>query len=209
MIPKILIQTNMNEPESYILQQLSKLFVGWKYKNYKTNEEIIDFFINNPINDFPNIVNIFNTLKGAHKSDLFRYYFLYLFGGCYLDDDAMVYQNIDKIIKNYDCVFIESNFFPYFSHIFNGFICTSPKNPILYEALKHLYTIDYQTISSYQFSCINLYKIIQKSNNPNIKIYYETLKITEGKKESIIYGDDNEIMLIHFFQYKKVIFSLN
>lgn len=204
-IPKNLIQTNMKKPENHILQKLSEVFIGWNYKNYETDEERIIFFQKNPIKDFPDIINIYNILQGAHKSDLFRYYYLYLFGGCYLDDDAMVYEDINKIIKDYDSVFIKSNFFDDFTHIFNGFICTYPKNPILYEAIKHLYTVDYSNArKNYQFACKELYNIIQKLNSKNIKIYEGTLKITEKNNKSIIYGDDNEIILIHYFQEKKV-----
>ena len=204
-IPKNVIQTNMKKPESHVLQQLSKVFVGWNYKNYTTDEEIVQFFLENPINDFPDIVKKFSILQGAHKSDLFRYYYLYLFGGCYLDDDAMVYENIDNIIQEYDSVFIKSNFFADFTHIFNGFICTIPKNPILYKAIKHLYNIDYQIAKkNYQFACKELYTIILQENQTNIKIYEETLQKSERKNKSIIYGDNNEIVLIHYFQEKKI-----
>ena len=195
----------MKKPENHVLQKLSEVFIGWNYKNYETNEEIIIFFEKNPIKDFPDIINRYNILQGAHKSDLFRYYYLYLFGGCYLDDDAVVYEDINKIIQDYDSVFIKSNFFDDFTHIFNGFICTYPKNPILYEAIKHLYTVDYSNArKNYQFACKELYNIIQKLNPKNIKIYEETLKRTEKKNKSIIYGDDNEIILIHYFQEKKI-----
>lgn len=203
-IPKNIIQTNRKKPENHVLQQLSKVFIGWNYKNYETDEEIIKFFEKNPIQDFPDIVKKFNILQGAHKSDLFRYYYLYLYGGCYLDDDAMVYEDIDIIIQKYDSVFIKSNYFNRYTHIFNGFICTYPKNPILYEAIKHLYTVDYPSNLIYQFACKELYNIIQKLKSNNIKIYEETLKQTDNKNKSIIYGDNNEIILIHYFQEKKI-----
>lgn len=204
IIPKILIQTNIKKQENHVLQKLSKMFIGWKYKNYKSDDEIIQYFKDNPLKDFPNIINKFNTLHGAHKSDLFRYYYLYINGGCYLDDDSMIYIPIDNIIKNYDCVFIKSNYFGDFIHIFNGFICTYPKNPILYEALKHLYNINYNNINNYQFVCEELYTIIKKINHPNIKIYEETLTKIEKKDKSIIYNDNNDIILIHYFQEKKI-----
>ena len=203
-IPKNLIQTNMKKPESYVLQQLSKVFIGWKYKNYNSDDEIIQYFKDNPLKDFPNIINKFNILQGAHKSDLFRYYYLYINGGCYLDDDAMVYEDIDNIIQNYDSIFIKSNYFIHYTHIFNGFICTIPKNPILYEAIKHLYTVDYPSGLTYQFACKELYNIIQKLKPNNIKIYEETLKKSDNKNKSIIYGDNNKIILIHYFQEKKI-----
>lgn len=203
-IPKILIQTNIKKIEDHVISKLSNVFPGWNYYNFESDHKRIQFFLENPIDDFPNIVQKYNILQGAHKSDLLRYYFLYLFGGVYLDDDAMIYDNIDNIIKNYDCVFIKSNFFDSFTHIFNGFICTYPKNPIIYQALKHLYDINYNNIINYQFSCIELYNIIMNSWNINVKLYEETLKKTDRNDRSIIYGDDNRIILIHYFQHKKI-----
>ena len=36
-IPKILIQTNMKDPDNYVLEKLSNVFIGWIYKNsYKS-----------------------------------------------------------------------------------------------------------------------------------------------------------------------------
>ena len=42
---------------------------------------------------------------GAHKADLFRYYYLYINGGVYIDSDLMITTNIENIILNYDLVY--------------------------------------------------------------------------------------------------------
>ena len=97
-IPKILIQTNIKKIEDHVISKLSNVFPGWSYYNFESDHKRIQFFLENPIDDFPNIVQKYNILQGAHKSDLLRYYFLYLYGGVYLDDDAMIYDNIDNII---------------------------------------------------------------------------------------------------------------
>jgi hypothetical protein len=198
MIPKRLIQTNLTSPDNRDLMKLSKHFVGWSYKNFSSDEERIIFFTQNPIKDFPDIIEKYNRLKGAHKSDIFRYYYLYLNGGCYLDDDAMVYEDIEKIIENYNFVCVESNFFKDFSHIFNGFICTTQKNIIMYKALQHLYNVDYDVArKNYQFACIELYNIVKQSTE-KIKIYRE---VKEGYK-CVVY--DKKIILAHYYQYKKI-----
>jgi len=43
---------------------------------------------NNQLEEFPNIINHIKSLtKGQHKADIFRYYWLYLNGGIFIDDD--------------------------------------------------------------------------------------------------------------------------
>ena len=58
---------------------------GWTYEHY-TDAEIIRFFQQNPIHELPNVIEKFYSLQyGEHRADLFRYYFLYLNGGVYMD----------------------------------------------------------------------------------------------------------------------------
>jgi mannosyltransferase OCH1-like enzyme len=50
------------------------------------------------LKEFPNIAEVFHSFeKGEHKSDLFRYYFLYVKGGVFMDTDAMIEVDIDTI----------------------------------------------------------------------------------------------------------------
>ena len=51
----------------------------------------------------------------------------------------MLNTNIKDIIRDYNEVYIASNFFKDTDHIFNGFICTYSNNIIMYDALKHMY----------------------------------------------------------------------
>lgn len=200
-IPKILIQTCVKPQNKYVKKMIKKVFNGWDVKMFDDNK-ILDFFRNNQIAGFENIIERFNILKGAHKSDLFRYYFLYINGGCYLDDDAMLHTHIDNIIKDYDSVFIQSNFFKTFYHMFNGFICTYPKNPVILKALHHIYTTDYSTIKNYQSFCIQLYKIINSVSILNMKLYEETLKVSDNENKSTIYNECKFPILTHYFKDK-------
>jgi len=74
----------------------------WTYIHF-TDNDIITFFNNNPLDEFSNIIDKFNSIKnGAHKADLFRYYFIYIKGGVFLDSDAMFQTDINNICLNYD-----------------------------------------------------------------------------------------------------------
>jgi len=101
-IPQIFIQTGINPIDINILNMIrKKLGSNWKYEFYN-DEDITNFFINNPIEELPDIISKFNSItKGPHKADLFRYYYLYLNGGMYMDTDAMIHENIENIIQGH------------------------------------------------------------------------------------------------------------
>jgi hypothetical protein len=173
MIPKILFQKSKGVQPDYVVQMIKKNIPNdWKYLNFINGDEI-NFFNENPLEEFPNIVKVFESYpKQQHKADLFRYYFMYINGGVYLDSDAMIYTNITDIIQKYDFVTVNS-INP--KHIFNGFIYAKPKNEIIYKALKDAYNIEISKLEYFQRLCENLYVIINDptSTFSNIKIYSE------------------------------------
>ena len=185
------MQTAKEKPEQYIINMIHKFTPDWEYIHF-IDSEIITYFKNNPLKEFPNIIDKFNSFTiGQHKADLFRYYFLYINGGVFMDSDAMFEINIDKIIKNYDSIFVKS--LMSYTCLFNGFIVTYPKNPIIYDALEHVYNTDNDILKkNYHHLCEQLWKIYQNHNLPNMKIYHEHNKAHEGYNNKIYnWGDDN------------------
>lgn len=203
LIPKVIMQTAKNKPKKYIIDIINQKCNGWKYIHF-IDSEIIQYFKENPIQEFPNIINKFNSFsKGQHKADLFRYYYLYLNGGIFLDSDAIFEEHIDNIIKSYDSVFVKS--FMRNTHLFNGFICTYPKNPIIYDALKHAYETEDKILQNhYHYFCEELWRIYHRHNLPNMKIYQEHNKSHEGYGGSVILDDNGEKIISHYWKSKKI-----
>ena len=203
LIPKIIMQTAKNKPEQYIIDIINKKCPEWKYIHF-TDREIIQYFKQNPIEEFPNIIEKFNSFsKGQHKADLFRYYYLYLNGGIFLDSDAIFEVNVDDIIKSYDSVWVKS-FMPN-THLFNGFIATYPKNPIIFDALKHAYhTNDNVLQKQYHYLCEELWRIYHRHNLPNTKIYQEYNRNFLGYGGSVILNDNGEKIISHYFHTKQI-----
>lgn len=202
VIPKIIFQTSKNRPKVYSVNMIKNLCNNWDYLHF-VDDDIINFFKNNYLEEFPNIIEKFNSIKnGAHKADLFRYYFIYIKGGVFLDSDAMIQTNMDKIISNYDFVSVESTHYcP--SCIFQGFLAAKPKNEIIYEALKDAYNIDINKLNEdYLLLCKNLFNILKKKWEYKIKIYKE---IYGSDKVAISIDDTNgDIVLAHYFATKIV-----
>lgn len=202
-IPKIIMQTSKDKPERYIINTINQKCPGWEYIHF-IDSEIIQYFKKYPIKEFPNIIDKFNSFsKGQHKADLFRYYYLYLNGGIFLDSDAIFEENIDNIIKSYDSVFVKS-FMPN-THLFNGFIVTYPKNPIIFDALKHTYETENRGLQkNYHYLCEELWRIYHKHNLPNMKIYQEHNRAHKGYGGSVILDDNGEKIISHYWKSKKI-----
>src|SRR6185437_3728660 len=137
LIPKVLVQTSKERMPDHIVSMLTSMCPDYEYKHF-TDAEAIRFFQDNPMEEFPDIVDFFNNLHfGEHKADLFRYYFLYVNGGVYLDTDAVFHISIEKIIGDFELISVLSSWAP--EVIFQGFIASVPKHPIIYKNLKVVY----------------------------------------------------------------------
>ena len=164
-IPKVIVQTSFYRLPKYIEDLNKSKCIGWTYK-YFTDNDIIKFIEENPVDEFTDSVKVFNSFSGAHKADFFRYYFLYTNGGVYIDSDAILEQNIDDIIES--CSFFTVKSCLDNSSVFNGFIGSKPKNDTIYKALKNAYNTPAEKLKTdYFLLCKNLYKIIE------YKIEYE------------------------------------
>ena len=198
---KVLFQTNQTNPDTYVTDMIkARLGPHWKYEFYN-DTDVIDFFINNPIADLPDIIMKYNSIKkGAHKADLFRYYYLYINGGFFMDSDAMLYDNIDNIVKDYDFVSVKS------SHpglIFQGILGVSKNNEIVKKALYEAYNTDPNILdTNYHYFCKQLYDIIQENDyGYNIKLYEER-RINPDNGDEIFEGDT--ILFKHYWLHKLI-----
>ena len=126
VIPKIIYFTYKKNPPKYV-------FDNWKILN---PDYIIDFSLDGDCIDFLNnyfdetFSKMFCEIKeGMYKADLWRLCKLYINGGVYADIDLVPYVSIDELIKDrytfYSC--LSANKYS----IFQAFIVTPPKNPLL------------------------------------------------------------------------------
>jgi len=202
VITKVLFQTNKIAPEPYILNMIkSQLSSEWKYEFYD-DENVIQFFIDNPINDLPDIIAKYKSMKkGAHRADLFRYYYLYIKGGVFMDSDAMIYINMDNIVKDYNFISVNSSCHP--GTLFQGILCASPKNEIIKNALYKAYNTDSNTLDNYyHYFCEQLYNIVKNNKYKyNIKLYEER-RIDHEKGDDILDGDT--LLFKHYWKHKVI-----
>uniref|UniRef100_A0A6C0AN90 Nucleotide-diphospho-sugar transferase domain-containing protein n=1 Tax=viral metagenome TaxID=1070528 RepID=A0A6C0AN90_9ZZZZ len=175
-IPKLFFQTSKAPLKSYLVQMIKAQLTGeWTYMHF-LDSDILDFFRKNPLEEFPMVSEKFKALKhGEHKADLFRYYFLFVKGGVFLDSDAMIYSPIEDIVKDYRFFSVNSAVVP--GTVFQGILGSEPGNPLIYRALKSFYSMDLSVLeSNYHILCKELftfYQEIPEEQKAHYKLYNE------------------------------------
>jgi hypothetical protein len=198
---RLILQTSKIKPIAPRGESLDRFANGWDYAHFD-DDEIIQFFKDNPIAGFENIENRFYEIKrGEHRADLFRYYYIYLNGGFFIDSDFELKENLDDVVKSYDFVTAEIKAYEpgvindtKRSRAFNGYMYASkPKNSIIFQCLQHLYHIDVDDLgpkdgswdTRYHIVCEHLYNVVQAyPDKSKIKMY----KITDSKESFILDG---------------------
>jgi hypothetical protein len=175
MIPKVILQTSKGKLPQYGIDMTMQKCVGWEYKHF-TDEGVIEFLAANPLEEFPQAIEKFNgIISGPHKSDFFRYYYLYVNGGFHIDSDALIQTDIENITQNYSFVSVLS---VHEKTMFQGILGCVPRHPIILKALTHAYNVDITELNkNYLLFCLEIYNIIhgEGSNYENIKLYKEEL----------------------------------
>tara|TARA_Y100000296_G_scaffold80914_1_gene107099 strand:- start:1443 stop:2063 length:621 start_codon:yes stop_codon:yes gene_type:complete len=199
-IPPVIMQTSKNKQPEYVIEMIKSKSVGWKYEHF-TDVECIQFFRDNPIEEFSNIIKVFNGFtEGPHKGDLFRYYYLYIKGGVYIDSDAMIETNIEDIVKKYEFVSIvrdDKNL------IFNGFLACTSNHQIMYDALSHIYKTP--NPKYYMEFVSELYTIVKSSNESNIKLYIEKRPTPPFPNPWAVNSYDGENIILKHYPRTKMI----
>lgn len=135
-IPKIVIQTYFDKKKipQKVYDNIKKFAPEYEHIVWDDNE--CENFMNEFFN--PNILLTFRQLKGAHKADLFRYCYLYKYGGVYLDIKTELIKPLKKVFPDnhtYSVLSIVKN------TVFQGIIATPPGNPIFLKLIHFMVSI--------------------------------------------------------------------
>jgi len=204
-IPKIIFQTSVNPQDDYVVHMIGERAPGWEYRHY-TDQDILQYFETHPLPEFPQIADQFHRLHGAHKADLFRYYFIYVEGGVFLDSDAIILVNLDDLVQNYGFVSVNSVCSPHnVPSIFQGFLGATPRNPIIYKALKDAYTTPRADLDENYFLWVErLHTFVHETNYDfPIKLYEESVCNEEDQGKGVTYDGDKPV-IYHYYAAKKI-----
>ena len=158
-IPKTIVSTYFNKDKipKKVYDNIKKYAPNYNFLIFDDNE-IINFLQNY----YPKkVVETFYSLsQGPHKADLFRYCYLYKFGGVYIDIKTVLIKNIDDIFNKRNVhlytVISKSNY-----SIHQGVIATVPKNPIFLKLINYIININ-KPVQPYFAFTIDFYNQLRK-----------------------------------------------
>tara|TARA_Y100000389_G_scaffold76463_1_gene73173 strand:+ start:12178 stop:12903 length:726 start_codon:yes stop_codon:yes gene_type:complete len=133
VIPQTIMITTVNKDTvpQYVWDQYDKY--ASEYELYIYDDEDCRQFLLQHYG--PDYEKKFNELKkGAHKADFFRYAYLYIQGGVYLDVKTKLDRPLSKIFRHdiNRCYLVKS---VVKNSIYNGIIATPPNNPYMRQLL--------------------------------------------------------------------------
>lgn len=215
MIPKTILQTSKDPYPNYVKEMWrERIDESWTI-DWFDDARIIQFFKDNPLPEFPNVIDVFYSFKdGGHKADLFRYYYLYLNGGFFIDSDIMTHVHMNEIYSDqYDHILVLSELacnresHPEIESpiIFNGLMGCVPKSQIVYTALVNAYSVKTRLLDRQRLYFVYMLYVItqQYKNNYKILFYNEYLEQRYDVLTQIL-NHNNTSIATHFFG-KKVI----
>jgi mannosyltransferase OCH1-like enzyme len=208
LIPKVIMQTNYKlitnikhynsicsilekNPEYEYIFFDDKRCREFLIENYQVNILSTDHD-NNQDSD---VVRAFDyILPGAIKADFFRYCYLYIKGGIYIDSKVISNVSFNELIKENDELILCLDDAP--KSIYNGIIMITKNNLILYEVIKdcmkNIFNNNYLNDIHEPTGNKLLYKFF---NNSNMKL---------KKKDEFIRNNDNKVLFTsHYKDYYK------
>jgi len=212
MIPKILLQISKEPYPDYVKAMWQERTDETWTIDWFDDERIIQFFEDNPLPEFPNIKKVFYSFeKGAHRSDLFRYYYMYLNGGIFVDSDAMTHIHLNDLIKPEIHYFFSDSkgtinggleLKNFKSSLFNGFFGCVKNSTVLYHLLRDAYLTQPRKLNHY-LRFMALMDLRVKQENPPNAVYFK-FDMNPSGREGFVYDDSGKLICSHWHTTKQV-----
>ena len=142
---------------------------------------------------------------GKLKSELFRYCYLYINGGCYINNKIIIRFSLNNIIKNKRIILCKNSDSSYY----NGFICIEKNNDFMNECIKNMVKDILELKDIYAndilYKCFKNYKILEEELNENNA---STIDFIDKNNNNLLFNN-NIIADINYKDYKKESYDRN
>lgn len=197
-VPHVCFQTSKDPIKLHIVKHLKKhLGPDWTYKHF-TDAQILEFFHKERHPDYPaeKLVEHFHSFShGEHKADLFRYYYLLVKGGVFIDSDLLLEESLSKIVRGKEFVSVRA--LQPVGSVFNGFLAATPNHPIIQAAMKHIMSVtNEQLVGHYHLLVAELGTFVDAHMKPSVKLLAEVSN--DHKSCPIEDPDTGKVVMIHY-----------
>ena len=198
-IPKTIIQTGpWNTYDTELRNKIIAMNPGYTYR-YFNNNDCIKFIRDNFDHK---VVDAFNGLKsGAFKADLFRYCYLYVEGGIYIDIDLEPHVPFDDVIPpDADFVSCRENVavYPQLRGIWQAFMAGKKNLVFLQDAIVRIVTNVYN--KTYPNAHDEMWNNILSITGP--RLLYDVMHIEGVPKLGYSNARDSTIYLYYYGPYE-------
>ena len=146
-IPRVVVQTWASEAgvPPYVAEQFAVLAPGFERKVF-SDEAAAEYVASR----YPSrVAEAYRRLEGAHRADLFRYCYLFLEGGVYLDIKTVLVAPLEQVVSELEqrgarlatCVTVPRVLFPCASQVYQGVLIAAPGEPLFADCIE--YIVDY------------------------------------------------------------------
>lgn len=111
------------------------------------------------------VVKKYLDLGGAHRADLFRYCYLYRFGGVYIDVKTELIRDMDDIIKSRPHVDLYTVLSIHDDTMYQGIIAAKPNQTLFLELIDVLVSTPSSTLrQNYLINTRDFYRVLKKAS---------------------------------------------
>jgi hypothetical protein len=205
-IPKTIFQISDIKPPRYVIDKIKSYSDGWQYICFN-NKEMMEYIENMPpIIGFEKACDIYKTITSQKNRDLFfRYFYLYINGGVFIDNAGMIETNIEDIILEYSFCYVDLTFKK--NTYYNQFIGCNTKNPIIKKILFNIYTIDKIFLNTDPFWIENTFYDIIDNNQEQLVNSKKYKELYSDDNKTIIYNDNGD--MLYSFYYSDLVVKTN
>jgi hypothetical protein len=196
-IPKLIVQTYesnlVTENRWLTVETIKYNNPNYEYKFFNHNDRLE--FIKTHFDQ--SVVKAYNSLiPGTYKSDLFRYCYLYINGGIYLDCKMYVYTHFDDLLEDNDLVIVKDL---KDLALYTAFICAVPKLQLFMNCINNIIKNVETKYYGKSDLCPTGPNLLYANTIISINdLKYLLLKLDKSSRNIIFMKDDEFIKLDHF-----------
>lgn len=194
LIPKVIFQLSEMKTHPHVIQMIKNKCPDWEYKHFTCND-LIKLIIFNPIPELKEytkqILLKWDSISNDEgKEEFLIFYYLYLNGGVYVNNNIVLNTNLNDIIQDYSFIGVTSALKN--QTMFNGFIAISPKNSIIFDYLAKLHTFFFKASIEYYDTTLEYASIYTPTSKEKILILHEEFLnneagVTKDKDENVLF----------------------